>query len=78
MIAHKQKFGTLKALDISLENQKADQNLSVGLVTKRQLRKLLDEGDIDSRDVDKFYDVRRFYNAAFTYFRKWLPLDSPR
>lgn len=61
VMEHKQKFGTLKTLDISLENQKADENLSVGLVTRGQLRKLLNEGDIDICDVDKFYDgVRRF------------------
>ena len=30
VIEHKQKFGTLKTLDISLENQKAGENLSVG------------------------------------------------
>ena len=61
-----------------MENQKADENLSVDLVTKGQLGKLLDEGDINSRDVDKFYDgVRQFYIAAFTYCTKWLPLDNP-
>ena len=78
VMEHKQKFGTLKTLDINLENQKADENLSVGLVTRGQLRKLLNEGDIDICDVDKFYDgVRRFYIAAFTYCTKWLPLDYP-
>lgn len=78
VMEHKQKFGTLKTLDISLENQKADENLSVGLVTRGQLRKLLNEGDIDICDVDKFYDgVRRFYIAAFTYCTKWLLLDNP-
>ncbi|KAL9977514.1 hypothetical protein ACROYT_G014923 [Oculina patagonica] len=72
VMEHKPKFGTLKGLDISLENQKTDENLSVGLVTKGQLRKLLNEADIDSRDVDKFYDgVRQFYIAAFTYCTKW-------
>ena len=34
VMEHKQKFGTLKTLDISLGNQKADENLSVGLVTR--------------------------------------------
>lgn len=34
VMEHKQKFGTLKTLDINLENQKADENLSVGLVTR--------------------------------------------
>lgn len=76
VMEHKQKFGTLKTLDISLENQKADENLSVGLVTRGQLRKLLNEGDIDISDVDKFYDgVRRFYIAAFTYCKKCVFID---
>ena len=68
----KQKFGTLKALDISLENQKAVKKWSVDSVTKGQLRKLLVEGDIDNCDADKLYGVRRFYIAAFTYCTKWL------
>ena len=61
VMEHRQKFRTLKALDISLENQKTDENL----VTRWKLRKLLNEGDIDSCDIDKLYnDVRRFYFAA--------------
>lgn len=48
------------------------------MVRKGQLRKLLDEGDIDSRDVAKCYDdVKQFYIAAFTHCTKWLPLDNP-
>ena len=41
VMEHKQKFGTLKTLDISLENQKADENLSVGLVTRGRMRETL-------------------------------------
>lgn len=75
---HKKKFRTLKALNISLENQKADENLLVGLVTRGKLKSLLSEGDIDSRDVYKSYDgVRRFYIAAYTSCSKWLPLNNP-
>ena len=52
--------------------------MTVGIVTKGRLGKFLDEGDIDIRDVDKFYDgVRRFYITAFTYCTKWLPLGNP-
>ena len=78
VMEHKVKFGTLKGLDISLENQKADDAVTMGIVTKGRLRKFLDEGDIDIRDVDKFYDgVRRFCITAFTYCTKWLPLGNP-
>ena len=60
VMEHKEKFGTLKGLDISLENQKADAAVTIGMVTKGRLRKFLDEGDIDICDVDQFYDgVRR-------------------
>ena len=54
VMQHKEKFGTLKGLDISLENQKADASVTIGMVTKGRLRKFLDEGHIDIRDVDKF------------------------
>ena len=78
VMEHKEKFGTLKGLDISLENRKADAAVTIGMVTKGRLRKFLDEEDIDIRDVDKFYDgVRKFYITAFTYCTKWLPLDNP-
>ena len=61
-----------------MENQKADAAVTIGMVTKERLRKFLDEGDIDIRDVDKFYDgVRRFYITVFTYCTKWLPLGNP-
>ena len=77
IMEHKQVHGSLKSLDISLENQKPDESLSVGMVTKAKLRKLLEEGDIDIQSVDKFYDgVRAFYSTAFAYCTKWLPLNN--
>ena len=35
--AHKQEKGSLKSLDISFENKKEDENLSIGMVTKAKL-----------------------------------------
>ena len=77
IMAHKQVKGSLKSLDISLDNQKQDESLSIGMVTKAKLRKLLNDGDIDLQSVDKFYDgVRAFYKISFAYCTKWLPLDN--
>ena len=42
VMEHKEKFGTLKGLDISLENQKADAAVTIGMVKKGRLRKFLD------------------------------------
>ena len=65
-------------VDTSLVNQKDDVDLTLGNITKPQLRRALDEGDISQNDVDKFYDaVREFYETAYTYCVKWLPLDDP-
>ena len=65
-------------LGTSLANQKDDVDLTIGNITKAQLRRALDEGDISQNDVDKFYDaVREFYETAYTYCVKWLPLDDP-
>ena len=37
----------------------------------------MDEGDISQNVVGKFYDaVREFYETAYTYCVKWLPLDD--
>ena len=64
-------------LDTSLANQKVDVDLTIGNITKPQLRRAFDEGDISQNDVDKFYDaVREFYETAYTYCVKWLPLDD--
>ena len=77
VMAHKQEKGSLKSLDISFENQKEDENLSIGMVTKAKLRRLLDEGDTDLQSIYKCYDgVRAFYSTAFAYCTKWLPLEN--
>ena len=55
-------------LDTSLANQKDDVDLTIGNITKPQLRRALDEGDISQNDIDKFYDaVKEFYETAYTY-----------
>ena len=60
-----------------LENQKDDKDLTIGNITKPNLRRSLNEGDISQGDVDKFHDaVREFYETAYTYCVKWLPLDD--
>ena len=60
-----------------LENQKDDKDLNIGNITKPNLRRSLNEGDISQGDVDKFHDaVREFYETAYTYCVKWLPLDD--
>ena len=65
-------------LDISMANQKPDIDEAVGLLTSNKLKKLLNEGDIDQRAVDIFYDgVRGFYGCAYNYCVKWLKLDCP-
>ena len=64
-------------LDISLANQKSDRYLFIGFMTRQKLNQLLKE-DIDDRIADKFFDaVRGFYETAYNYCRKWLPLNDP-
>ena len=59
-------------------SQKPDIVVPVGPITRNKLKKLLDEGDINQRVVDKFYDgVRGFYGCAYNYCVKWLKLDCP-
>ena len=57
-------------------SQKPDIVVPVGPITRNKLKKLLDEGDINQRAVDKFYDgVRGFYGCAYNYCIKWFKLD---
>ena len=73
----KESDQSFAALDTSLQNQRDDIDLFIGMLTKQKLRKLLNEGDISQHEVDRFYDaVREFYDSAFDYCRKWLPLNS--
>ena len=59
-------------LECSVENQKDDNDLSIGLVTKTTLRKLCSDGDVTQQQIDKFYDaVRAYYLEAFNYCVQW-------
>ena len=56
-----------------LANQKDDVDLTIGNITKPQLHRALDKGDISQNNVNKLYDtVREFYETAYTYCVKWL------
>ena len=65
-------------LDISWENQKDDNDLGIGMITKRTLRQLFENGDISKKALDKFFDgARAFFSKAYEYCVKWLPLEDP-
>ena len=54
-----------------------DQSIFVGIMTKRVLQKLLDDGEISSLQVTKFYKgVRAFYVRALEYALDNLPLKD--
>ena len=73
----KQEESSFTKLNISLENQKSDPHLTVGILTKALLAKLLDDGDILEYSSDCFYDsVRVLYKTAYEYCIKWLPADD--
>ena len=57
----KQEGTSFTKLNISLENQKSDPDLTVGILTKALLAKLFDDEDILENSSDCFYDgVRAF------------------
>ena len=73
----KQEGSSFTKLNILLENQKSDPDLTVGILTKALLTKLLDDWDILQNSSDCFYDgVRAFYETAYEYCLKWLPADD--
>ena len=73
----KQEQSSFTKLSISLENQKSDPDLTIGILTKTLLAKLLDNGDILEKSSDCFYDsVRAFYETVYEYCVKWLPVDD--
>ena len=54
-----------------------DQSIFVGIMTKRVLQKLLDDGEISSLQVTQFYKgVRAFYVRALEYALDNLPLKD--
>ena len=67
---------SFSALNVSQQNQRDDQNIHIGLLTKSLLKKLL-QGDIDDRKALVFFDsAQKFYETAYKYCVKWLPLDN--
>ena len=43
-------------VDISLQNQKNDIDFGIGILTKRKVKQLLENGDISQETFDKFFD----------------------
>lgn len=59
-------------------NQVDDSQLFIGLITRSEIQKKLDGGDISPRNVAKFFAaVRSFYSASVAYILKWLPWKEP-
>lgn len=73
----KQEGLSFTKLNISLENQKSDQDLTVDILTKALLANLLDEEDILENSSDWFHDsVTAFYETVHEYCVKWPPADD--
>ncbi len=52
-----------------------DAKLQIGLITHQKAKSLLDEGDVDDRQVATFYGgVRAFFERAVEYSVQNLPL----
>ena len=74
---HLKSKNSFSTLDLSQCNQKADRELSVGLLTHSIIEYLLDKGDVSQYEVDRFYDgARAFFTKAFEYCSTWLRLDD--
>ena len=68
---------TTGRLAAELRNQKADEELFVGICTGMLLTKRLAEGDISVQQMKTFYSaVRQFYIAAAQYMWTNLPLNE--
>ena len=54
-----------------------DKQLFIGFMTKQQITKLLNDGDVDPKKVAEFYEaVRQFYEMATAESLAKLPLDD--
>ena len=56
------------------ENRLDISRVFIGLVTRSQINKKLDEGDITDRDVKKFYSS--VFATAVSYVLKWFPFHE--
>ena len=72
---------TSELADINYEdraNQVEDHKLFVGLMTRSEIQKKLEGGEITPRDEVKFYAaIRAFYTAGVAYILEWFPLKEP-
>ena len=58
-------------------NHLSDHAITIGMVTKQRLQKVLNEGDISANDERKFYaGVQTFYIDAATQALHKLPFDD--
>lgn len=61
----------------SATNHLDNSKVTIGLVTKQRLLRLLDDGDIGVNDQSKFYKgVKAFYMKAASEALKKLPFDD--
>ena len=61
-----------------MQNQKNYIDLAIGIVTRRTLKQLFENGDISQANLDNFFDgARAFFSRAYEYCVKWLPLEDP-
>ena len=55
----------------------ADEYIFIGIITRREIQKLLNEGDITNVQVNNFYEgVRAFYARALEYALDNLPMKD--
>ena len=60
-----------------MQNEKDDIDLGIGILTKRKVKQLLENGDISQEAFDKFFDgARSFFSKAYQYCAKWLLLED--
>lgn len=59
------------------ENQICNEDLFIGFATKQQIKKLLNDGDVDPRKIVIFYKaVRKYYEVATSQIFLKLPLND--
>ena len=57
---------SFEKLDISLQNQKDNNDLGIGILIKRKVKQLLENRDISQEAFDKFFDgTRALFSKAY-------------
>ena len=60
-----------------MQNQKDNIDLGIGILTKRKVKHLLENGNISQEVFDKFFDGGgAFFSKVYQYCVKWLPLED--